>query len=87
MTREGRENLLAAAIVFSVATAASCRALICLSCSSFSFWRSSGDRLLTKEEIEEYVMKNFSDVFSGFDIVKKVIVPGRIVNIVVKPKQ
>ena len=41
----------------------------------------------TKEEIEEYVMKNFSDVFSGFDIVKKVIVPGRIVNIVVKPKQ
>jgi len=32
-------------------------------------------------------MKNFSDVFSGFDIVKKVIVPGRIVNIVVKPKQ
>ena len=37
-----------------------------------------------KEEIEQYVRGEFAGLWEGKEIVKLIVVPGRIVNIVVK---
>ena len=37
-----------------------------------------------KEELEAYVKENFASYFEGKQVVKTIIVPGKIVNIVVK---
>jgi len=39
----------------------------------------------TKEQIEAYVRTEYAADFEGMDIVKLIVVPGRIVNVVVKP--
>ena len=41
----------------------------------------------TEEEIREYVLSNYASQFEGMDIVKMIVVPKRIVNVVVKPKK
>ena len=38
----------------------------------------------SKEEIEQYVRSEFASLWEGKEIVKFIVVPGRIVNIVVK---
>ncbi len=38
----------------------------------------------TKEDVEKYVLENLADNFAGKTVVKLIVVPGRIVNVVVK---
>ena len=38
----------------------------------------------TKEDIEEYVRTNFSEYLDGKTIIKFIVVPSRIVNVVLK---
>ncbi len=38
----------------------------------------------SKEQVEEYVKTNFAEYFEGKTVVKLIVVPGRIVNLVVK---
>ena len=39
---------------------------------------------MSREDVEKYVRENFTDAFEGKQIVKLIVVPGRIVNVVVK---
>ncbi|MBQ4061362.1 MAG: leucine--tRNA ligase [Christensenellaceae bacterium] len=39
---------------------------------------------MSKEDVEAFVKANFADVFEGKQIVKFIVIPGRIVNVVVK---
>ncbi|MBQ4288386.1 MAG: leucine--tRNA ligase [Clostridia bacterium] len=41
----------------------------------------------SEEQIREYVLDKYSDVFEGMEIVKLIIVPKRIVNAVIRPKK
>jgi leucyl-tRNA synthetase len=38
----------------------------------------------SKEEVEQYVRKEYAALLEGKQVVKFIVVPGRIVNIVVK---
>ena len=42
------------------------------------------DASATKEQVEEYVRKNFGDYLADKEIMRIVVVPGRLVNVVVK---
>ena len=41
----------------------------------------------SEEQIREYVLDKYSDIFEGMEIVKLIIVPKRIVNAVIRPKK
>lgn len=39
----------------------------------------------TKEQIEQFVRDTYASYFQGMEVVKLIVVPGRIVNVVLKP--
>ncbi len=49
--------------------------------------RFSVSQTATAEEIQERVKQEFSPLFEGMDVMKFIVVPGRIVNVVLKPKE
>ena len=39
---------------------------------------------MSKDDVEKYVRENYASLLDGKNIVKFIVVPGRIVNVVIK---